>query len=141
MNHEKCVRARGVEGERARLTWSVLVLIGVLVGAPAVAAAVLPGNWRPPTDAPPARGCAAPEADLPPPAAAPAVPDGGVPRRLNSVEDVGWAVVSRPNATNLSASALPLRRTSSAQPERQGRVIDKDAGGAGMEKKKQEGYF
>ena len=25
--------------------------------------------------------------------------------------------------------------------ERQGRVIDKDAGGAGMEKKKQEGYF
>ena len=122
MNHEKCVRARGVEGERARLTWSVLVLIGVLVGAPAVAAAVLPGNWRPPTDAPPARGCAAPEADLPPPAAAPAVPDGGVPRRLNSVEDVGWAVVSRPNATNLSASALPLRRTSSAQPERQGRV-------------------
>ena len=73
MNHEKCVRARGVEGERARLTWSVLVLIGVLVGAPAVAAAVLPGNWRPPTDAPPARGCAAPEADLPPPAAAPAV--------------------------------------------------------------------
>ena len=82
MNHEKCVRARGVEGERARLTWSVLVLIGVLVGALAVAAAVLPGNWRPPTDAPPARGCAAPEADLPPPAAAPAVPDGGVPRRL-----------------------------------------------------------
>ena len=25
--------------------------------------------------------------------------------------------------------------------ERQGRAIDKDAGGAGMEKKKQEGYF
>ena len=25
--------------------------------------------------------------------------------------------------------------------ERQGRTIDKDAGGAGMEKKKQEGYF
>jgi sulfate adenylyltransferase subunit 2 len=25
--------------------------------------------------------------------------------------------------------------------ERQGRVIDHDAGGAGMEKKKQEGYF
>ena len=32
MNHEKCVRARGVEGERARLTGSVRVLIGGLVG-------------------------------------------------------------------------------------------------------------
>ncbi len=45
---------------------------------------------------------------------------------------------------NAAAPALPdaektlLRFTTS---ERQGRVIDKDAGGAGMEKKKQEGYF
>ena len=47
-------------------------------------------------------------------------------------------------AVESTASTLPeiiqetLLTTTS---ERQGRVIDKDAGGAGMEKKKQEGYF
>ena len=47
-------------------------------------------------------------------------------------------------AVESTATTLPeiiqemlLTRTS----ERQGRAIDKDAGGAGMEKKKQEGYF
>ncbi|MEM7314420.1 MAG: sulfate adenylyltransferase small subunit, partial [Planctomycetota bacterium] len=47
-------------------------------------------------------------------------------------------------AVESKAATLPeiiqemlLARTS----ERQGRVIDRDAGGAGMEKKKMEGYF
>ncbi|WP_066531682.1 sulfate adenylyltransferase subunit CysD [Erythrobacter sp. CCH5-A1] len=42
-------------------------------------------------------------------------------------------------ATNLSEVIQETLLTTTS--ERQGRVIDKDAGGAGMEKKKQEGYF
>lgn len=42
-------------------------------------------------------------------------------------------------ASNLSEVVQETLLTTTS--ERQGRVIDKDAGGAGMEKKKQEGYF
>jgi sulfate adenylyltransferase subunit 2 len=43
------------------------------------------------------------------------------------------------HATTLSDVVQEMLLTTTS--ERQGRVIDKDAGGAGMEKKKQEGYF
>ena len=42
-------------------------------------------------------------------------------------------------AASLSQVVQEMLRTTTS--ERQGRAIDKDAGGAGMEKKKQEGYF
>ena len=42
-------------------------------------------------------------------------------------------------ASTLSAIIQETLLTTTS--ERQGRAIDKDAGGAGMEKKKQEGYF
>ena len=43
------------------------------------------------------------------------------------------------NATTLPEVIQEMLLTTTS--ERQGRVIDKDAGGASMEKKKQEGYF
>jgi sulfate adenylyltransferase subunit 2 len=48
-------------------------------------------------------------------------------------------VRSRATASTLSEVIQEMLLTTTS--ERQGRVIDKDAGGAGMEKKKQEGYF
>jgi sulfate adenylyltransferase subunit 2 len=47
------------------------------------------------------------------------------------------AVESDADTVEEIVAEMLLTKTS----ERQGRVIDKDAGGASMEKKKQEGYF
>ena len=112
------------------LAFSVIMLVGILLGAPAIAAAVL---QLPGATALHARGgesCAAAGAGFAPPldapAVAPASPGAAAWHGTTAaeVEDVAWAVVSRPSATNFSASTprVPSRRTSSAQPERQARV-------------------
>ncbi len=58
------------------------------------------------------------------------VGDDGVVALVEAVES---------NASTLSVIIQETLLTTTS--ERQGRAIDKDAGGAGMEKKKQEGYF
>jgi len=52
-----------------------------------------------------------------------------------------WPLTGAVESTAETLAEVVQETLLTATSERQGRVIDKDAGGAGMEKKKQEGYF
>ena len=111
MNHEKCVRARGVEGERARLTWSVLVLI-----ASSVRLSRRPCSQE--TGARPPR-TAAGEAVLPRGRLAAACGAGSGMRSSAATQlrrDVGWAVVRGPTPQIYRHPRAAARRTARRNP-------------------------
>ena len=60
-----------------------------------------------------------------------------VPITLQADDDLLRRAERVAAARNTSVAEMLVSKTS----ERQGRVIDRDAGSASMEKKKQEGYF
>jgi sulfate adenylyltransferase subunit 2 len=59
--------------------------------------------------------------------------------RFRTLGDYPLSGAIESEATDVEAIIAEMERSSAS--ERQGRLIDRDAGSASMEKKKQEGYF